>query len=83
MVVMRGFSTHADLLVYPMDISLNTGLDGEMGRIHRWLLSRYGMLSVSGSVELDTRLFGRLNYLRRRLLSYQLIFLVEEGIIGS
>ncbi|GEM_PF-2495940 len=80
MDLMRGFSTHSDLLVYLMDASLNTTLDDELERIHRWLLSRYGMLS-GPSEELGVRLVGRLNYLRRRVLSYQLTYLVREGVL--
>ncbi len=80
MDLLRGFSTHSDLLVYLMDASLNTTLDAELEEIHWWLLSKYGMLS-SPVEELNARLMGRLNYLRRRVLSYQLTYLMREGAL--
>ena len=76
----RGLSTYSDLLVYLMDASLNASLNEELERIYSWLLLKHGMLSgkLGEQIQLDARLTGLLNYLRRRTLSHQLISMEGE-----
>ncbi len=82
--ILKGFSTMADALVYLMDASMGTNLPEELESIYFWLHERILERPVTGQrvkVEMEPRLMGRLNFVRRKVLAYQLIYLKKKGLV--
>ncbi len=76
---LRGRAALSDLLAYLMDLSLNSSLDGNAEAIYRWLLFRIGVSREE--VRLGIEQENYLTLLRRRLLGYQLDYLIRRGFL--
>ncbi len=83
--IMRGFSTLSDALVYLMDTSMDKSLPNPWETIYFWLhvkvLGKSPVMDQEVEVAMEPKLVGLLNFLRRKILAYQLIYLKNEGLV--
>ncbi len=83
--IIKGFSTLSDALVYLMDVSMEKSLPNPWETIYFWLhtkvLGRSPVVDQEAEVVMEPKLVGLMNFLRRKILAYQLIYLKDEGLV--